>query len=106
MIDCNDKKHPSRANLKESNEKAASQLILMDFFWIPLKWCSLREVKGSSLREFARIPDYSCSKMSIGMISAANCQSPEYKKIWLVSWKAPKLYFPQKLHPLSSFKVS
>ena len=37
MTNYNDSKHRFRANLEESNEKAASHLILKDFFLIPLK---------------------------------------------------------------------
>ena len=56
------RKHHFCANLEESNEKAASQLILNNFFLISLKLHQFKE----SFRDFARISGYSCSKMSIG----------------------------------------
>ena len=47
MANYNDSKYHFRANQVESNEKAVSQLILKDFFLIPLNWCSLRrQFKG------------------------------------------------------------
>ena len=43
MTNCNDRKHNFRANLEESNEKAASQLILKDFSEL----LKLMQFKGS-----------------------------------------------------------